>query len=286
MVLGGDRAYKAPDMTRRLSSRVLPLLAAAATFLALEPAALAQKPPAKPAPAKPAPASATPTPASAPPTPAPAASTPAPAEPAPADDATKEDPRAIYLSGELGFTRADIGGFTDTFAFDKTGANGLLAGLGLGYRYKALRIGARFRDASTTEYSLWSLMGEVGFGLPFRPLTPIIFLRAGYIFDEGVERSLVASSLPRANVLTPNIELDGLVVGAEAYIAYSVTKFFKVGPFIGLDLTFLHRAQPGPPQSLQPIDDNTRNNALFGDSGSGVGYMLNLGLRVTGDVAF
>jgi hypothetical protein len=261
-------------MIRRLSSRFAPLFVAMSLF-ALESPAQAQKPPAKPA------AATTPAPAA---TPAP---TPTPAPPAePVDDADKEAPRAIYLSGELGFTRADIGGITDTFAFDKTGANGLVAGLGLGYRYKALRIGARFRDASTTEYSLWSLMGEVGFGLPFKPLTPIIFIHAGYIFDEGVERSVVASSLPRANVLTPNIELNGLVLGAEVYAAYSVTKVFKVGPFLGADFTFLHRAQPSPPQSLQPIDDNTGSNALFGDSGSGIGYMLNLGVRATGDITF
>lgn len=264
-------------MTRRLSTVALPLLAAT-MFVA--PVALAQGRQST----KPAPATSGTTTTTTPAPPAEAAPAPAPATPT--DDADKEDPRAIYLSGELGFTRADIGGFTDSFAFDKTGANGLVAGLGIGYRYKGLRIGGRFRDASTTEYSLWSLMGEVGFGLPFKPLTPIIFIHAGYIFDEGVERSVVASSLPRANVLTPNIELDGLVLGAEVYAAYSVTKFFKVGPFIGLDLTFLHRAQPSPPQSLQPIDGNTGSNALFGDSGNGVGYMLNLGVRATGDIAF
>ncbi len=272
VVLEGDRSYKALDMNRTLSSRLAPLFAGLSVF-ALSSPALAQKP-------------------AAPTTPAPAATlAPDPAAPAapaaaPVDDATKEDPRAVYLSAELGFTRADIGGFTDSFAFDKTGANGLLAGLGIGYRYKGLRIGGRFRDASTTEYSLWSLMGEVGFGLPFKPLTPIIFIHAGYIFDEGVERSLVASSLPKANVLTPNIELNGLVLGAEVYAAYSVTKFFKIGPFIGLDLTFLHRAQPSPPQSLQPIIDDTGSNALFGGSGNGIGYMLNLGVRITGDLAF
>lgn len=270
MVLGGDRSYNAADMLRRLSSYFAPLSVATLLF------ALASKAQAQAA-----------APAAAPATPAPAATTTAPPAPVePVDDADKPDPRAIYLSGELGFTRADIGGISDTFAFDKTGANGLVAGLGIGYRYKNLRIGGRFRDASTTQYSLWSVMGEVGFGLPFKPLTPIIFIHGGYIFDEGVERSVVASSLPRANVLTPNIELNGLVVGAEVYAAYSFTKFFKVGPFIGVDFTFLHRDQPSPPQSLQPINDNTGSNALFGGSGNGIGYMLNLGLRVTGDIAF
>ena len=269
-------------MSLRLSS-ALSGLVVAATFLALEQAAHAQPKGTKPAP-KPAP---TTTPTPAPVAPAPVA--PAPVEPTPAptaDDADKEDKRAIYLSGELGFTRADLGGINDNLAFDKTAANGLVAGLGLGYRVRALRIGARFRDASTTEFSLWSLMGEVGFGLPFRPVTPVIFLHAGYMFDAGIERAVVSSSLPRGNVLTPNIDLDGLVLGGEVYVAYSVTKFFKIGPFLGLDLTFLHRAQPSPPQSLFPLSEETRNSALFGDSGSGVGYMINLGVRATGDVAF
>jgi hypothetical protein len=271
-------------MSRSISSCIVSL-AAVATCMAFAPAAAAQKP-AQPKPAA-APAKAAPaaTPAT---TPAPAAAPAEPTTPPPAVDETDraDDPRAIYLSGELGFTRADIGGLSDTFGFDKTGANGLVAGIGVGYRYKALRLGGRFRDASTTEYSLWSLMGEVGFGLPFRPLTPVIFVHAGYIFDEGVERSVIASSLPKQNVLTPNIELDGLVIGAEAYLAYSVTRFLKIGPFLGADFTFLHRAQPGPPQSLQPTDEKVPNNALFNDSGSGVGYMLNLGVRLTGDVAF
>jgi len=277
-------------MNRRLSSRFRRFSVAVA-LVALGRSALAQEPPPAVTAAPPAVTAAPPAVTAAPPavTAAPPAVTAAPpagpAEPAPTAETEKEDRRAIYLSGELGFTRADIGGLTDTFAFDKTGANGLVAGLGVGYRYKALRIGGRFRDASTTEYSLWSIMGEVGYGLPFKPLTPIVFIHAGYIFDEGVERSVVASSLPRTNVLTPNIELDGLVLGAEVYGAYSVTKFFKVGPFLGLDLTFLHRAQPSPPQSLQPTD-RAASSALFGDSGSGIGYMLNVGLRVTGDLAF
>ena len=288
MVLGDERSYKASDMNRRLSTRLRPF-SVAMSLVALERSALAQE-------AAPAVTAAPPAVAARPPavTAAPVAAAPAalaappparPAEPAAAAETEKEDRRAIYLSGELGFTRADIGGFSDTFAFDKTVANGLVAGLGIGHRYKALRIGGRFRDASTTEYSLWSIMGEVGFGLPLKPLAPIVFIHAGYIFDEGVERSVVASSLPRSNVLTPNIELNGLVLGAEVYGAYSVTKTLKVGPFLGLDLTFLHRAQPSPPQSLQPVD-NAGSSALFGDSGSGIGYMLNLGVRVTGDIAF
>jgi hypothetical protein len=277
--------YNARDMQIRPSS-ALPWLVVAAAFLAIEPPAHAQ-PAAKSPASKPPP---NPPPKPAPP-PAPAA-TPAPAPTAEASttpaatETDKDDPRAVYLSADFGFARPDLGAFSDSLAFDKTKANGYLVGFGVGYRHKALRIGARFRDTSTTEFSLWSLMGEVGIGLPFRPLTPIIMVHAGYMFDAGIERAVVSSSLPPGNVLTPNIDLDGLVLGIEAQAAYSLSKFFRLGPFLGFDMTFLHRAQPRPPQSLFPLTDETRNNALFGDSGSGVGYVINLGIRVTGDIAF
>ena len=280
-MLEGGPLYKAADMQIRPSS-ALPWLVVVATFLALEPSANAQSTPAKGGKGTTAPT----VPAAAPAPAAPATTATALPPAAAAEDAEQDDKRAIYLSSDLGYTRPDVGAISDNLAFDKTAANGFLGGLGIGYRFKALRLGARFRSATTTEFSLWSLMGEVGFGLPFRPITPIIFLHAGYMFDTGIERAVVASSLPAGNVLTPNIDLDGLVLGVEANVAYSVTKFFRVGPFLGLDMTFLHRSQPLPPQSLFPLTAETRTNALFGDSGSGVGYVINLGVRVTGDVAF
>jgi hypothetical protein len=200
-------------------------------------------------------------------------------------EASKDD-RAVYLSADIGYTRPNIGAFSDNLAFDKTAANGFLAGIGAGYRHKDLRLGARFRAATTTEFSLWSIMGEVGYGLPFRPLTPIFMAHVGYMFDTGIERAVVASSLPPGNLLTPQIDLDGLVVGIEANLAYSVTKFLRLGPFLGFDMTFLWRSRPDVPRGIQPVPDQTRTNALFGDSGSGVGYVFSIGLRITADVGF
>jgi hypothetical protein len=228
-------------------------------------------------------------PEAAPATPAATAAPAATAEEAPAKPAAeeaKEDRRAVYISVDLGFTRADVGGISNNTGFDKTSANGLLSGLGLGYRFKEFRIGGRFRDSSTTEYSLWSVMGEVGYGLPFRPVSPVLFAHAGYMFSNGIERSVIQSSLPAGNVLTPRAQLDGLVVGGEVVASLWVTKFLRVGPFLGVDFSWLHRAQVGLPQSIIPIGPETRNNALYSDSGSGVGYMLNIGIRGTGDIGF
>jgi hypothetical protein len=287
VVLDIAQMYKAGDMQIRPSS-ALPWLVVAASLVALVPSAHAQPAPArgaKPAPAAKPAAAPKPAPAPAPPPPPPpAAPAPAPETP-PAEDPNKKD-RAVYLSADIGYIRPDVGAFSDNLAFDKTAANGFLGGIGVGYRHSALRIGARFRSATTTEFSLWSLMGEVGVGLPFKPLTPIIMVHAGYMFDTGIERAVVASSLPEGNVLLPPIDLDGLVLGIEANAAYQVTQFFRLGPFIGMDMTFLSRSRPEVPSSLFPVPESTRNNALFGDSGSGIGYVLNLGLRVTADVGF
>jgi hypothetical protein len=284
--------------SRVLALRIVRAPIVAAAIMGFAPAAAAQQGPApatgtaapkKDAPKKDAPKKAEPAPATPAATPAPAA-TP---EPAATDESAakpaveeKEDKRAIYISVDLGFTRADVGGISDNTGFDKTGANGLVAGLGLGYRFKQLRLGARFRDASTTEYSLWSLMGEVGYGLPFRPVSPTLYAHAGYMFDSGIERAVISSSLPPGNVLTPNVDLDGFVVGGEIVASLWLTKFLRVGPFVGVDFMWLHRAQAALPQSIVPLGPETRNNALFNDSGSGVGYLLNIGLRGTGDIGF
>lgn len=268
------------------------VLALASTTLVLEPTAAAQARTggaARKADPKKADTTAAPAPSAAAPATTPATTPPpaaAAAEPKTPDADPKEDKRAVYISVDIGFTRTDVGGLSDKTGFNKTGANGVLAGVGLGYRYQELRIGARFRDASTTEFSLWSLMGEIGYGLPLRPLSPIFVAHAGYMFDSGVERSVIAGSLPKGNVLTPPVHLDGLVVGGEIFGSIWLTKFLRAGPFIGFDLTFLHRSKVGLPQSIVPLDDTTKSNPLFADSGSGTGYLLNIGLRGTGDIAF
>lgn len=282
-----------------LAARVLSVsvAAAAVTFAAFEPAALAQataqpsgtaapkkEPASKPAAATTGGNAGTGTTPGA----APASTLANDAKPATADgDRAKKDAhRAVYLSADIGFQRVDVGAFSDNTGFDKTGANGFLGGFGIGFRYEQFRIGGRFRSTSTTEYSLWSLMGEVGYGLPFRPIAPSIFLHAGYVFDVGVERAVVASSLPRGNVLTPDVDLNGVVVGGELVASYWFSQFLRLGPFIGFDVTVLSRSQANLPQSLFPLEDVTRAKPLFSESGGGLGYVMSIGLRGTGDISF
>lgn len=231
-----------------------------------------------------APATTTPA-ATAPSTTAPEATKVEPAKPeAEADE--KEDVNAIYLSGELGFTRADVGGFSDSTGLDKTGANGLLAGLGLGYRRDQFRFGVRFRDHSTSEFALWAFMGEIGYALKMRPLSPAFYIHAGYMFDNSVDRSAFEKKLPLGNFQTPDIDFNGVVVGGEVVASFHLSHVARVGPFIGFDVTVLHRPQPGPPQSIVPVPPAVLTNPLFGEAGNGLGYVFNLGVRFTADIGF
>lgn len=194
--------------------------------------------------------------------------------------------KAVYISLDLAFTRPDFGGFNDNTNLDKTGANGVLYGFGAGVRLNHLRLGARFRGLDTTEFTFWQLMAEVGWGFGLRPVSPAIYLHAGYTFDIGIERSAMASQLPQGNVLPPDVDVKGLVVGAEVNFAYYLAKLVRVGPFIGFDLLAVSRQKADLPQSIFPINEETRNNPLFKDSGSGLGYTLNIGMRGAFDVAF
>lgn len=105
------------------------------------------------------------------------ASQPAPAKEEGSDEEKekneKEPPRAIFFSGDIAFTRVDLGGIHDNTSFDRTAANGLLYGFAGGLRLKGLRVGARWRVFETTEYNLWSVAGSIGYGLPMKPLQPI-----------------------------------------------------------------------------------------------------------------
>lgn len=198
----------------------------------------------------------------------------------------KEAAHAIYVSGDFAFTRADVGGLSDSTGFDKTGANGLAYGFAVGYRANHFRVGARFHANDTTEFNLWSVMAEVGYGFGFRPISPTIHLHGGYVFDTRIDRPVVARSLPQGNLLTPDVDIRGARVGVEVVGNVWLSETVRVGPFLGFDLLFLHRPKVDLPQSIYPTDDATRANPLFSGSGSGTGYIFNVGIRGTFDIGF
>jgi hypothetical protein len=197
-----------------------------------------------------------------------------------------EAKRAIYFSGDLGITRSDLGTISNNLGFDRTAANGLLYGLAGGLRLKDLRFGMRWRVYDTTEFSLWTFALAAGYALPFRPLTPIFSAHLGYVFDQKVQPGLFRSALPEGTIIPPDVDLKGLLVGVDVNASYWITKFLRLGAFIGADLMVLHRAKaPFPPTLFGPTPEMAAN-PLYADSGSGVGLTVNIGLRGAFDIAF
>lgn len=198
----------------------------------------------------------------------------------------KEPPRAIFFSGDIAFTRVDLGGIHDNTGFDRTAANGLLYGFAGGLRLKGLRFGARWRVFETTEYNLWSVAGSIGYGLPIKPLQPILSVNAGYVWDQKLNQSVFSSSLPPGTVLPPQVNVNGFLLGVDLNAAYWLTKFLRMGAFIGSDFMFLHRGQAALPASIFPIPEEFRQKPLYTGSGSGIAYTINIGLRGAFDIDF
>ncbi len=203
-------------------------------------------------------------------------------------DEEEEAKRAITLSADIGFTRMDLGAFTNTLAFDKTGANGVTWSLGAGLRLDHIKLGLRWRVFDTTEFDFWSFMFEAGYTLPFRPVSPGVMAHVGYVFDQTLQRPLYQSSLPgqRLTVLDPDIAVRGVMLGGELNAAYWVTKVARVGAFLGFDLLFLNRPQAGLPGSTFPLADDIRSKPLYTESGNGLGYTFMVGLRGAADIGF
>lgn len=204
------------------------------------------------------------------------------------DEEEKEAARAIYLSVDAGFTRPDLGGFSNNLALDKTAANGVTWSVGSGLRLHDLKLGARWRVFDTTEFDLWSVMVEAGYALPIRPVSPGLTVHLGYIWDQSLNRPLFQSSLPgnRQTVLDPRFDVSGAIVGVEAQAMYWLNKYIRAGAFLGFDMLFLSRSQASLPGTTSPVSDEIRAKPLYTDTGSGVGYVFNVGLRGAFDVGF
>lgn len=259
-----------------------PALAQTGTGTGTGKTAPSTKPDAKKEPTKPAPVEPKPSTAGS----EPKKDAPVDAEKTDEDKEAKEATRAVFVSGDIAFARVDLGGISDNTSFDKTGANGLLYGLAAGLRFRDLRIGARWRVHSTTEFDMWSVGGSLGYGLPWRPLSPVFTAIVGYVWDQKIERGTFSSSLPNGTVLAPDVDLNGLLVGLDVNASYWVSTFLRLGVFLGTDFMFLSRNQAPLPSSIFPISDEFKNKPLYTESGSSIAYTLNIGLRGAFDVGF
>lgn len=201
-------------------------------------------------------------------------------------DSSVEAKKAIYVSGDIGFTRSDLGAISDKTGLDRTGANGILYGLSTGLRLKDLRFGLRWRVYDTTEFQLWTFALSAGYGLPLRPVSPVFSAHVGYVFDQHIEEALFRRSTPPGTLLPPDVDVKGLLAGLDINASYWVTRFLRLGVFIGADLMFLSRGKTPLPQSIFGNPPELPSNPLYADTGSAIGLNMNAGLRGAFDIGF
>ncbi len=204
--------------------------------------------------------------------------------PHPEEEEEGEASRAVFFAADVAFTRADLGLIADDLSFDRTGANGTMYGVSGGYRTKNLRFGLRWRVYDTTEFDLWSFAISAGYALPMRPLTPVFSAHLGYVFDQRLERALFASSLPEGNIIPPNVNVKGVMLGLDVNAAYWLTSFLRVGPFAGVDFMLLHRAKAPLPQNLFGPAPEESSLPLYTESGLSLGMNVNVGIRGSFDI--
>ena len=196
-----------------------------------------------------------------------------------------EASRAVFIGGDVGFTRGQLGIAPHDLGFDKTGANGENYGVYAGYRTKSLRFGARWRVQDTTEFDLWSFAATAGYAFSSRPWTPIVTLHLGYVFDEKLQAGLFRSSIPPGNVVQPDVELKGPFAGLDLAAEYWVSKAARLGGFLGVDAMYLFRPRVATPQSLFGPTPDYNKLALYSTSGSTLALMFNVGVRGEFDLA-
>jgi hypothetical protein len=209
-----------------------------------------------------------------------------PAKPKPLDPDEVEPDKAVFILGDLGFTRADLGAIVDDTGFDRTGANGLQYGVSAGLRNKGFRYGIRWRVYDTTEFSLWSFAAMAGYALPMRPISPIFAAHLGYVFDHTLQSGLFRSSLPQGTILDPSVDVKGLMLGLDLSASYWVTNWFRLAPFVDVDFMFLSREQANPPPTLFGPSPETSNIPLYKEAGFGLGLNVNLGVRASFDIGY
>lgn len=196
-----------------------------------------------------------------------------------------EAERAVYFAADLAITRADLGAIVDNTGFDRTGAFGTMWGFSAGYRLKLVRAGLRFRIYDTTQFTLWSIAVSGGYTMPLRPLSPIFSGHLGYVFSQSLEPSLYPGAIPEGTFLPPKVDVKGVILGADVQASYWVKKWFRVGPFLGIDLMFLDRSKTDVPRSITgaPPAEIT-SHPIYTESGFGLGVNFQLGIRAAFDI--
>jgi hypothetical protein len=159
----------------------------------------------------------------------------------------------LWFAGEVGGGHFGLGTFDGGNLVDRSAVEmkqtGLVAGAGLGLRLVYLTLGARFRYAPFSKWTLWTLGAEGGIHVPMGSLEPYFTLGLGY-----------ASITPDGG----GFDVMGFDSRLGAGIDYYLTNMFSVGANLTGDMLFLSRSKVAGAPTSGP-------GAVYAEDGSSIG---------------
>ena len=180
------------------------------------------------------------------------------------DRADKEDSgrglEFVFLNAEVGAQYLGLQTFKANHLVDGTDVKskgaGVTYGAGLGVRYLAFTLGARFRFGNFSDWQLWTLGAEAGMHIPLGRLEPYFTFGAGYASLGGFDKNLP--------VVPANAH--GLDLRAAFGLDYYLTNSFSVGGNVSGDFLYLSRSA-GP----VPFLPAGGTPSIYSTDGSGIG---------------
>jgi hypothetical protein len=182
------------------------------------------------------------------------------------DRADKEDSgrglEFVFLNAEvgpqyLGLHTFKANGLVDGSDVKSKGA-GMAYGAGLGVRYLAFTVGARFRLGNFSDWQLWTLDAEAGMHIPLGRLEPYFTFAAGYASLGAFDKNLPV--VPK--------NAHGLDLRAAVGVDYYLTNSFSIGGNVSGDFLYLSRSSSNTfllPVGAPPVDPT------YNKDGSGIG---------------
>lgn len=175
----------------------------------------------------------------------------------------------VWVDVEGGYEYLSLQAFHSSSLLDgavlRDAGSGLSLGAGAGVRLVFLTLGARFRIAQLSDWSLWTLGGELGLHLPLGALEPSFSVGVGYAALAGAG----TEDLPGLG--TSLIDVSGVDARLGANLDYYVNPLLSFGARGSFELLALWRA--GAPEA-----DAAGLPAQYTRDGSGVGYGITLSL--------
>jgi len=156
----------------------------------------------------------------------------------------------VWLNAEIGggtwaSTRSRANNLVDANTV-KTSQTGLLYGAGLGVRLVFITLGARFRLGNFSEWSLWTLNGELGIHIPLGSVEPYFTFGGGYASMGAFNNKNLGGSLKSEDVDVKGYDIRG-GFGVDVYVSNT----FSIGANLTGELLALTR--PGViPRSSSP----------------------------------